>query len=308
MLVHTDRALHYLCSLPPAAQLSSLLPPSPSDLPSACPASSSVAPLVRHCRRCRHSRPHRCRLSSPRCRRSPRRRRRRSTRLLQATTRLLAIRLLPGYYQATTRPLPGYYQATTRLLPGAARAPLGQQHRSSSPARLPAPLTPATRSRRRRSAHQWKELEEAVLHMPSKLDNSEDQARHISSCSRMQSVCSPACTQTSPTKTSTSSEPAWAKWTMMELFMADRHQHLPAATMLHVLDSTMLRLSRTSRCGRTASSRRAAAAARRTVGERAARTTVGLTCSHRRHERRERRDPPAFAIARNILTYYHRSI
>ena len=27
-----------------------------------------------------------------------------------------------------------------------------------------------------------------------------------------------------------------------------------------------------------------------TVGERAARTTVGLTCSHRRHERRERRD------------------
>ncbi len=76
--------------------------------------------------------------------------------------------------------------------------------------------------------------------MPSKLDNSEDQARHISSCSRMQSVCIPACTQTSPTKTSTSSEPAWAKWTMMELFMADRHQHLPAATMLHVLDSTPL--------------------------------------------------------------------
>jgi hypothetical protein len=31
-------------------------------------------------------------------------------------------------------------------------------------------------------------------------------------------MCSPACTQTSPTKTSTSSEPAWAKWTMMELF------------------------------------------------------------------------------------------
>ena len=184
-----------------------------------------------------------------------------ATRLLQATTRLLAIRLLPG----TTRPLPGYYQATTRLLPGAARAPLGQQHRSSSPARLPAPLTPATRSRRRRSAHQWKELEEAVLHMPSKLDNSEDQARHISSCSRMQLVCSPACTQTSPTKTSTSSEPAWAKWTMMELFMTDRHQHLPAATMLHVLDSTPLRHSRTSQCGRAASSRRAAAAARRSA-------------------------------------------
>jgi len=101
--------------------------------------------------------------------------------------------------------------------------------------------------------------------MPRKLDNSEDQARHLSSCSRMQLVCSPACTQTSPTKTSTSSEPAWAKWTMMELFMTDRHQHLPAATMLHVLDSTPLRHSRTSQCGRAASSRRAAAAARRSA-------------------------------------------
>ena len=220
-----------------------------------------------------------------------------ATRLLQATTRLLAIRLLPGYYQATTRPLPGYYQATTRLLPGAARAPLGQQHRSSSPARLPAPLTPATRSRRRRSAHQWKELEEAVLHMPSKLDNSEDQARHISSCSRMQLVCSPACTQTSPTKTSTSSEPAWAKWTMMELFMTDRHQHLPAATMLHVLDSTPLRHSRTSQCGRAASSRRAAAAARRSArgphaprsGSRArtAATSDTSAATHRRLPSRE---------------------
>ena len=90
----------------------------------------------------------------------------------EATTRLLR-----GYYEATTRPLPGYYEATTRLLPGAARAPLGQQHSSGSTARLPAPLTPATRSRHRRSTHQWKDLEEAVLHMPNKLDNSEDQAR-----------------------------------------------------------------------------------------------------------------------------------
>jgi hypothetical protein len=81
----------------------------------------------------------------------------------------------------------------------------------------------------------------------------------------MQLVCSPACTPTSPTKTSTSSEPAWAKWNMMELFMTDRHQHLPAATMLHVLDSTPLRHSRTSQCGRAASSRRAAAAARRSA-------------------------------------------
>ena len=39
------------------------------------------------------------------------------------------------------------------------------------------------------------------------------------------------------------------------------------------------------------------------VGERAARTTVEHACSHRRHERRERRDQPAFAIARNYLSH-----
>ena len=37
-----------------------------------------------------------------------------------------------------------------------------------------------------------------------------------------------------------------------------------------------------------------------TVGEKVARTTVEHACSHRRHERRERRDQPAFAIARNL--------
>ena len=48
-----------------------------------------------------------------------------------------------------------------------------------------------------------------------------------------------------------------------------------------------------------------------TVGERDSRThvptnqprSVGLTCSHRRHERRQRRDPPPFAIARNLSIY-----
>jgi hypothetical protein len=112
----------------------------------------------------------------------------------KATTRLLAIRLLPGYYQATTRPLPGYYQATTRLLPGAARAPLGQQHRSRSPARLPAPLNPAARSRRRRSAHSEKDLEEAVHHVPNKPANSGVHARHTSLSSRMLLESTPACT------------------------------------------------------------------------------------------------------------------
>ena len=36
------------------------------------------------------------------------------------------------------------------------------------------------------------------------------------------------------------------------------------------------------------------------VGEKVARTTNEDTCSHRRHERRERRDQPALAIARNM--------
>ena len=68
--------------------------------------------------------------------------------------------------------------------------------------------------------------------MQNKPDNSEDQARHISLCSRMQLVCSPACTPTSPTKTSTSSasEPAWAKWNMMELAVRDRQAPTPASS------------------------------------------------------------------------------
>ena len=90
-----------------------------------------------------------------------------ATRLLrgyhEATTRATATRLLRGYYEAasyqattrllTTRLLPGYYQATTRLLYQEPRARhSAKQHRRSSPARLPAPLNPAARSRRRRSA------------------------------------------------------------------------------------------------------------------------------------------------------------
>jgi hypothetical protein len=98
-----------------------------------------------------------------------------TTRLLQgyyeatkkSTTRLLR-GLLRGYYYKATKEST-YYEATkrstTRLLTGAARAPLGQQHRSSRTARLPAPLNPAARSRRRRSAHREKDLEDAVLHV-----------------------------------------------------------------------------------------------------------------------------------------------
>ena len=210
----------------------------------------------------------------------------------EATTRLLrgyyvaTTRLLRGHYQANTRLLRGYHEATTRSRTRATRPAAQQrQHRSSAGAAHasnsePAPTirTPMERSQGGHSPH----AEQAgQLRRPS---------TPISSCSRMQLVCSPACTPTSPTKTSTSSELAWAKWNMMELFMTDRHQHLPAATMLHVLDSTPLRHSRTSQCGRAASSRRAAAAARRSArGPHAPRS--GSRARDRRHERRERREP-----------------
>ena len=138
---------------------------------------------------------------------------------MQATTRRYyevyyeaTARLLRGYHEATTRLLRGllrgyyykatkkstYYEATkrstTRLLTGAARAPLGQQHRSSRTARLPAPLNPAARSRRRRSAHREKDLEEAVLHVPNKPANSGVHARHTSLSSRVSLESTSACT------------------------------------------------------------------------------------------------------------------
>ena len=72
--------------------------------------------------------------------------------------------------------------------------PLGQAARSSRPARLPAPLTPAARSLRRRTAHQSKDLEEAVLQMCNMLANSKDQAHHTCSCSRFSLGCTPGRT------------------------------------------------------------------------------------------------------------------
>jgi len=74
----------------------------------------------------------------------------------EATTRLLrgnyeaTTWLLPGYYQATTWLLPGYHEATNRRKPRARHS--AKQHRSSSTARLPAPLNPAAQSQRQRSA------------------------------------------------------------------------------------------------------------------------------------------------------------
>ena len=77
--------------------------------------------------------------------------------------------------------------------------------------------------------------------------------------------CSPACPLTSPTSASMSSELARARWTATELFMIDRHPHLPAAIMLHVLDQPCLRhlCAALGRC--RVSSRRAAAAVRRSA-------------------------------------------
>ena len=51
----------------------------------------------------------------------------------------------------------------------------------------------------------------------------------------------PACLLTSSTSASMSSELVLARWTVMELFMADKHLDLPAATKLHVLDQPCLR-------------------------------------------------------------------
>ena len=56
---------------------------------------------------------------------------------------------------------------------------------SSSPARLPAPLAPAPRSRRRRSAYQSKDHEEAVLQVWNTSADSEDHVLQLVLCKRM---------------------------------------------------------------------------------------------------------------------------
>ena len=76
---------------------------------------------------------------------------------------------------------------------GAARAPLGHAS-SSSTARLLAPLVLAAPRRRRRSAHQKEDLEEAVLHVQNQLAKSGGRARHIRWCCRLLLECMPACT------------------------------------------------------------------------------------------------------------------
>jgi len=102
-------------------------------------------------------------------------------------------------------------------------------------------------------------------------------------------VCSTACILTSPTRTSTSNELARARWPVMKLFVMDRHQLQQAAALVIMLDNHPIppyQYSKKQMASKLATSSSSSAA----VGERAARTTVEPTCSHRRHERRERGD------------------
>ena len=136
---------------------------------------------------------------------------------------------------------------------------------SSSTARPSAPLIPAARSRRRRSAPPREALDEAVHHMQNKLASSEDQARPMFLSSRIPSVCSTACILTTPTRTSTSSELVRARWTVMELSTMDKHQLQQAAALVIMLNTHPFRHTSTARSRWPASSRRAAAAAWRSA-------------------------------------------
>ena len=78
-------------------------------------------------------------------------------------------------------------------------------------------------------------------------------------------MCSTACILTSPTRTSTSNELARARWTVMKLFVMDRHQLQQAAALVIMLDNHPFRHTSTARSRWPASSRRAAAAARRSA-------------------------------------------
>ena len=146
-----------------------------------------------------------------------------------------------------------------------ARGHSAKRHRSSSPARLPAPLTPAARSLRRRSAHQSRDLEEAVLHVPNKLVNSEDRAHQLALCSMVWIVCSPACILTSPTSTSMSSELGWATYITKERFLMPKPQLQQAAALVIMLDIHSFRHTGAATSRWPASSRRAAAAAQRSA-------------------------------------------
>ena len=99
--------------------------------------------------------------------------------------------------------------------------------------------------------------------------------------------CSPACPLTSPTSASMSSELARARWTVTELFMIDRHPHLPAAIMLHVVDQPCLRhlCAALGRCRVRLATGSSSSAA---VGETVAHHAIEPRSSRGRHGGRER--------------------
>ena len=83
----------------------------------------------------------------------------------------------------------------------------------------------------------------------------------------------------------------------MEQFMMSRLQHRPALLIAPHAHAHVLSTRKVSSKLATSSSSSTA------VGEKVARTTVEDTCPHRRHERRERRDQPALAIAHKSVYY-----
>ena len=105
------------------------------------------------------------------------------------------------------------------------------------------------------------------------LVNSEDHVQQLALCRSMWIVCSPACTLTSPTRTSTSSELGWATHITNERFLMPRPQLQPAAALVIMLDTNRLRhigsaASRWPAALSTSSSINTA------VGELTARTTI----------------------------------
>ena len=135
----------------------------------------------------------------------------------------------------------------------------------NSPARLPASLAPATRSRRRRAAYQSKDREEAVVHVPNTLVSCEDHVQQRALCWRMCFVGSPARSVTSPTRRCWSSELGWATKIMNESFFMSMAQLQPAAALVIMLDTHRLRHIGAAASRWPARSRRAAAATRRSA-------------------------------------------
>ena len=222
----------------------------------------------------------------------------------EATTRLLR-----GYYEATTRPLPGHYQATTRLPRGYYEATTRSRTHATRPAaqqRLrAAPLVcrrrsrqHPTRSRRRRSAHQTKGKISRRSFSTCRTSWTTPKTKHATS--PRAAGCSWCAAQlalrTRRRRRARHGEPAWAKQVEHDGAVHDRQAPTPASSN-HVACAGQHPVAPqqniTIECGRAASKLATSSSSSATVGERAARSKVGLTCSHRRHERRERRDPPA---------------